>query len=106
MPQAVFYKERRTYSRRACQLCADLDDYENAYSANVLNIGLGGAFIEPIAEFKPQIGQEIIMTIPFKEKEDYLIITGKVVWQRPEGLGISFQNLNTVARQAALAGHA
>ena len=102
MPNAVFYKERRLYNRRACQLSADLDDYENAYSANVRNIGLGGACIETIAEFKPQIGQEILMTIPFKNKEDYLIIPGIIVWQRADGLGIRFKNQDPMAGKEAL----
>lgn len=82
--------DRRYFERVGCSLSISLDDYENAYSGNIRNIGLGGAFVEMDYRRKPRIGNEVLVTIPYQKKSDYLIIRGRVMWSKPEGIGISF----------------
>jgi Tfp pilus assembly protein PilZ len=82
--------ERRYHERINCSLSISVDDYENAYSGNIRNIGLGGAFVEMDIKAKPPIGNEVLVTIPYQKKPDYLIIRGRVIWSKPEGVGISF----------------
>lgn len=90
MVNAMFKSDRRMYSRTACDLRADLDDFENAYSGYVRNYGKGGALIEATAGSEAKVGQEIFMTIPFKGRSNDLIIKARVAWARSDSLGVTF----------------
>lgn len=90
MELAEKYMDRRRYEREACSLCVDVDDYENAYSGELYNIGLGGAGIKAPPGARFYAGQELFLTIPYRHKEDYLIIKGKIAWQNREDIGIEF----------------
>ncbi|GEM_PF-1636409 len=80
--------DRRAYLRRDCSLLVDCDDLEICYTAQMTNIGLGGAFL--LHNESCHVGQELILTIPFKQYRDFLIIPGKVVWIIPNGAGVEF----------------
>lgn len=91
------FKERRLHARTQCNLLVDVDDYETTSTGKMLNISKGGAFVQIAMEKKPEVGQELIVTIPFHKKENYLIIKARVVWVRGNGMGVSFltqQKLN------------
>jgi Tfp pilus assembly protein PilZ len=90
MQQAELYMDRRRFERETCSLSVDVDDYENAYSGKLYNIGLGGAGIKAPPEARFNTGQELFLTIPYRNKEDYLIIKGKIAWQCREDIGIEF----------------
>ncbi len=90
MESAAMYEDRRTYERKDCRLPADLDDYDNTYCGLIRNIGKGGAYVETAGASGTQIGREVLMTIPFKNNSNYLIIKAKVAWTRPDGVGVSF----------------
>jgi Tfp pilus assembly protein PilZ len=90
MGQAQQELDRRRHHRRDCALSVDLDDYENAYSGHISNIGLGGAQIKTIDGVRFKVGQELLLTIPFEHKEDYLIIKGKIAWSRNRDIGVAF----------------
>lgn len=82
--------ERRLYARTRCNLPADVDDYETISSGNVLNLCRGGAYVKASMEETPEIGQEVIMTIPFHSRENYLIIKARVAWASSGGIGVTF----------------
>ncbi len=90
MLRALPVEERRMYERKDCSLQADLDDYENTYSGCIRNLCKGGAYIEAEMGKKPEIGQEIFMTIPYKRSAKYLIIKALVAWTREDGIGVTF----------------
>jgi Tfp pilus assembly protein PilZ len=90
MLNAVLQSDRRMYDRTPCDLYADLDDYETSYSGYIRNLGKGGAFIETTMASEPEIGREVIMTIPFKNKPNYLIIKARVAWAGKAGMGVTF----------------
>jgi Tfp pilus assembly protein PilZ len=90
MELAEKYRDRRRYERESCSLSVDVDDFENAYSGKLYNIGLGGAGIKAPPGTRFKTGQELFLTIPYRHKEDYLIIKGKIVWQNREDIGIEF----------------
>ncbi|MBT8340621.1 MAG: PilZ domain-containing protein [Desulfatitalea sp.] len=87
--QAFSPSDRRRHARKPCDLPADVDDYESTRSCRVLNIGTGGAFIAARAE-KEQIGQELIVTIPFEKQENFLVIKARVAWRNASGIGVMF----------------
>jgi hypothetical protein len=82
--------ERRCYEREVCSLHVDVDDFENAYCGTLFNIGLGGAGIKTSPGTRFHTGQKLFLTIPYCHKEDYLIIKGKIAWQKSEDIGIQF----------------
>lgn len=84
------YMDRRRYKRETCSLSVDVDDYENAYCGKLFNIGLGGAGVKAPPEARFNVGQELFLTIPYRYKNDYLIIKGKIAWQNKEDIGIEF----------------
>jgi Tfp pilus assembly protein PilZ len=84
------FDERRRFQRTDCLCNVDLDDYENAYSGHVRNLGLGGACIEAVLDKTLKIGQELILTIPYECRQNFLIIKGKVAWHKKSGIGIEF----------------
>jgi Tfp pilus assembly protein PilZ len=90
MGHASVDSDRRRYDREACALWVDVDDYENAYTGQLYNLGLGGACIKNIGEARFHHGQELFLTIPYRKKEDYLIIKGKIAWQKNEAIGVEF----------------
>ena len=82
--------DRRVFHRQPCLLPADIDDYDNAYSGFVRNIGWGGAYVETLMPYATKIGQEVILTVPFENRADYLIIKAKVAWVQPHSVGVTF----------------
>jgi len=83
-------RERRVFPRQPCLLPADIDGYDNAYSGFVRNIGIGGAYVETLDPYASEIGQEVILTVPFVKRADYLIIKARVAWVQPHSVGVSF----------------
>jgi Tfp pilus assembly protein PilZ len=67
-----------------------IDDYRHSYAGHLRDLSVGGAFIEPHADNDPQIGQELMLTIPFSLKHDHIIIKAKVAWIKPRGIGVRF----------------
>jgi hypothetical protein len=87
---ALLQTDRRLYSRTPCDLNADVDDYFSSFSARILNLGKGGAFIQARFDDPPMVGREIILTIPFQKKPNYLIVRARIEWASRDGLGVSF----------------
>lgn len=90
MALAVQQRERRGFVRKPCNLPVALDDYDNAYSGNIRNLGKGGAFVQATFADRPEIGREFIITIPYCQNESYLIIKAKVAWAKADGIGVTF----------------
>ncbi|RJQ70190.1 MAG: PilZ domain-containing protein [Desulfobacteraceae bacterium] len=90
MLNAILPADRRMYNRTPCDLHADVDDYEDTYSGQIRNLGKGGAYIEMMMNTEPEIGREVIMTIPFKTRANYLIIKARVAWTAKDGIGVTF----------------
>lgn len=90
MAVMVQQTDKRVHARKACNLPVDLDDYDSAFSGNIRNLGKGGAFIEIPVVDGPEVGRELIMTIPYRHNENYLIIKATVAWTSSKGIGVAF----------------
>ena len=84
------FGERRLFERKSCYRVIFIHDSRYSYSGQLRDLGLGGAFIEPPYEIDMQIGQEILLTIPFGLKKDQLKIKAKVARKQPAGVGVRF----------------
>lgn len=93
--------ERRSEERKNCRLPADLDDYDNTCCGLVRNISKAGAFVETSGITGSKVGQELLMTIPYKNNSNYLIIKAAVAWVKPYGIGVTFIKNNAAYGKAA-----
>lgn len=84
------FGERRLHERKACAMPITIDDYNRHYSGHLINLSLGGALIEPATQFKAKIGQELMLTIPFRQKGGFTMVKGKVTRTRNERIVVMF----------------
>ncbi len=68
----------------------EVNDSKNSYTGHLRDLAIGGAFIEPADGNESELGQELILTIPFGLKKDNLTIKAKVAWIKPSGIGVRF----------------
>lgn len=90
MSREMLFGERRLYERKSCTFAVDIDDYNKNYSGHLRNLSLGGAFVEPPAHFKPKIGQELLLTIPFRKKLGYVVVKGRITRTKRNGMAVVF----------------
>jgi Tfp pilus assembly protein PilZ len=62
--------------------------HERLYVGNIINISLGGAFVQSLDIFP--VGHTLTVVIPFARKAETVKRTGKVVWSNNEGFGFEF----------------
>ena len=67
-----------------------ISDLNDSYTAHMRDLAVGGALIEPQYNYDAQIGQELLLTIPFGLKEDHINIKAVVAWTKPNGIGVKF----------------
>ncbi|MGD9009808.1 MAG: PilZ domain-containing protein [Desulfobacteraceae bacterium] len=84
------FGERRLHERKSCSRTVGVVDSNSSYFAHLRDLAPGGAMIEPPLEIKSQIGEELIMTIPYGLKKHELTVKAKIAWIRPNGIGVRF----------------
>lgn len=67
-----------------------IKDSRDVYAGHMRDLARGGAFIEPPYDSDTEIGQELILTIPYGLKKDHLKIRAKVARIQSGGIGVSF----------------
>jgi YgiT-type zinc finger domain-containing protein len=82
----------RYFLREECFSCISFHSKERLYTGNIINISLGGAFVQSLDPFP--VGQTLTVVIPFTHKAETVKRTGKVVWNSSEGFGIEFKRPN------------
>jgi hypothetical protein len=90
MAKVQIFGERRLHQRKACAFPVTLDDRRDAYRCIIRNLSLGGALIEPPPNRQPKVGQEFLITIPYRRKKDSVVIKGKIDRIDGNALGIVF----------------
>jgi Tfp pilus assembly protein PilZ len=84
------FGERRQHERKSCTRTVGVVDSKSSYSAHLRDLAPGGALIEPPLEIKTQIGEELIMTIPYGLKKGELTVKAKIAWIQSHGMGVRF----------------
>ncbi len=79
----------RYFPREECFSNISFHSKERLYTGNIINISLGGAFVQSMDPFP--VGQTLSMVIPFNLKPETIKREGKVVWNSSEGFGIEFK---------------
>jgi Tfp pilus assembly protein PilZ len=84
-------KERRRQSREACAVLVDYTLKEQVYKDFMINISRGGALIATSRRFLP--GEEVKLAFPDPVTKEHCRITGEIVWEGPQGVGVKFKSI-------------
>jgi Tfp pilus assembly protein PilZ len=84
------FQERRLYKRKLCGIAITIDDENRNYTGHLRNLSLGGAFIEAPVTLKAELGKELILTIPYHQREGFVVVRGVVARTRTDGIAITF----------------
>lgn len=84
------FGERRLHQRKDCAFPVTIGDQEHAYAAFVRNLSLGGALIEAPDEQKLQVGQELVLTLPYRLKKDSFVVKGRIERVKASSAGVVF----------------
>ena len=79
--------ERRKHRRVACSIPVKVGTWR-VFAEHIRNISEGGVFIKTSAAFTPGEHLELIFSLP--NQNGPVRITGNVVWNSPEGVGLEF----------------
>jgi Tfp pilus assembly protein PilZ len=90
--EVMLFGERRQFERKKCLRMIGINNYSQFYSGHLRDLALGGAFVEPKEGNRLQIGQELLLSIPFGLRNEYVSIKATVAWIRHNGIGVRFQN--------------
>jgi Tfp pilus assembly protein PilZ len=88
----LLFGERRQFLRKSCIRMIGINDYSKLYSGHLRDLALGGAFVEPEERNITEIGQELLLSIPFSLRDGYVTIQAKVAWHNDDGIGVWFLN--------------
>jgi hypothetical protein len=94
MGRKMMFGERRLHARKRCAFSVDLNDYTKIYSCNLRDLSLGGALVEHPSTFKPKVGQELLLTIPYRTRVGYAMVKGRIVRIRFGRLAVAFKKSN------------
>lgn len=84
------FGERRLLERKPCTRMIGIKYHQHAYAGHLRDLSVGGAFIEAQVGNDTEIGQELLLTIPFGLKRDHINIKAKIAWIKPGGIGVRF----------------
>ncbi|MFC1489420.1 PilZ domain-containing protein [Thermodesulfobacteriota bacterium] len=78
----------RKYTRKTCLINVDYAVGGRVFSNYIQDISTTGVFIETSESFP--VGQEVLMTFSFPDREDSLKIDGEISRITPQGIGVRF----------------
>ena len=93
---------RRQYLRKPCLLAVDYSSDGIVHKGFIKNVSANGVFVE--AAKTADVGRHITMTFSSPDYAKPIKISGRIVWNAPEGIGIALpaENNNLRSMVAAL----
>ena len=81
----------RENPRKACLLNANYSAKDRIFRSSILDISIGGVFIETNA--KLPIGEKLHLKFSLPNHSQPFTFSGKIVWNNPKGFGVKFNNV-------------
>jgi Tfp pilus assembly protein PilZ len=88
--EKMFLKEKRTNTRKSCQIPIYYATDDQVYSSHIKNISRTGLFIE--TQKKLPVGNLILMTFRLIGVDKPIKIRGEIAHTDSSGIGVRFQN--------------
>ncbi len=82
----------RENSRRTCLITTDYKIENQKYRSYILDISIGGVFIETEKAFP--VGQPITLLFTIPHNENPFTLQGQVAWRGPQGFGVNFGSIS------------
>jgi Tfp pilus assembly protein PilZ len=81
----------RENPRKPCLINANYSVQNTAYKSYILDISIGGVFIETNEKFT--IGQEIVLSFTLPNYQKPFKLSGTISWGSPRGFGVKFDKI-------------
>lgn len=81
----------RENPRKSCLINANYRIKGNTFRSYILDISIGGVFIETSDRFP--VGETVIMNFNLPESAQPVAVPGKIAWSGPQGFGVKFEGL-------------
>ncbi len=81
-------RDAREHSRKSCSIEVTYTTQNQVFTDYIKNISTGGVYIDTPAAFAA--GEQITLTFASPNREEPIRLTGEIVWNLPEGLGVRF----------------
>jgi Tfp pilus assembly protein PilZ len=82
----------REKPRKACLINANYSVQDRKFESYILDISIGGVFIETDAKFP--IGKELLLKFSLPDHPQPFAFRGKIVWNSAKGFGLKFENVS------------
>ncbi|MCG8556681.1 MAG: PilZ domain-containing protein [Proteobacteria bacterium] len=87
--------KRRSHTRYACSLPVQIDAGEQTLRGVLLNVSLGGAFVDVVE--KPAFGSEVLLRVKLPALREDALLPAFVRWRKETGIGVQFHSLRARA---------
>jgi len=81
----------RENPRKPCLINANYQVKGSDFRSYILDISIGGVFIETTDRFK--VGETIVLNFALPDSSPPFSLSGKVAWSGPQGFGVKFDTL-------------
>jgi len=82
----------REHPRKPCLINAHYRVEDHKFKTYILDISIGGAFIETNAKFP--IGKELMLYFTLPDHPQPFAFRGKIAWKSAKGFGVKFENIS------------
>jgi hypothetical protein len=82
----------REKPRKPCLIDANYIVQDRKFKSYILDISIGGVFIETDAKFP--IGEELLLKFSLPDHPQPFAFRGKIVWKSAKGFGLKFENVS------------
>lgn len=82
----------RENPRKPCLLNANYKIQDRNFKSYILDISIGGIFIESNLRFP--VGKDLLLKFSLPNHPQPFTFTGKIAWSSPKGFGVKFENVS------------
>jgi len=82
----------REHPRKPCLINASYRIQDHTYKSYILDISIGGVFIESSAKFP--VGKDVLLKFSLLNQQQPFTISGQIAWSSSKGFGVKFENIN------------
>jgi len=82
----------REQPRKPCLISASYKIHDHTYKSYILDISIGGVFIESSAKFP--VGKDVLLRFLLLNQQQPFTLSGKIAWSSSRGFGVKFENID------------
>jgi Tfp pilus assembly protein PilZ len=82
----------REHPRKPCLINANYRVLDRTYKSYILDISIGGVFIESSAKFP--VGKDVVLKFSLHNQQQPFTFSGKIAWSTSKGFGVKFENIS------------